>query len=377
MRRNLFIESLVIGVILLMIGVAVAQGLTSINYSHPIQIKLQQDMKKESIVTRYQSIIQRQSYELPINGFTVEDITLKDACYKGNGSKFWRPFEWWYFDAVFDNNYSVEFHINLAYINDMGMIVTMLNIYKDGGLLVHNEEFLPMKEFIGSKEKPLIIISGQKVIEGNIGESGSWIFNISLQMEDCAVNLQFISVTQGWKSKILDMWWWGVIQPNSDVSGTISVYNETIPVNGTGYQEHVWDGTVPVVWGWFWGKFVSETMSIIWADIFKNPWTQYLLVVLNQDNGSYINIPHEKIQFSMMNFTLNNGWLIPTSFLFKVEDELIKINIKADTVNIVHQTSFVSFNYWRYHVHVKGSISFNSTTEKIDNVQIMDLTRFF
>ena len=115
----------------------------------------------------------------------------------------------------------------------------------------------------------------------------------------------------------------------------------------------------------------------MWTDIFKNPWTQYVMMVLNQDNGSYINIPYEKIQFTMTNYTFNDGWWIPTSFLFKVEDDPIRIDIKADTVNIVHQTSFVSFNYWRYHVHVKGTVTFNSTTENIDNVQIMDLTRFW
>jgi len=377
MNHNLFKEGLVLGVILLFIGVSVAPSMTAINYNPPVQTKLQRFIKTESIVSRYQPFIQRHFCDLPYYGFTAEDITFKDACYNGNSTKLWRPFEWWYFDAVFDNNYSVEFHINLAYVKGMGVIVPMLNIYKDGELLVHNEEFLLLREFAASKEEPLIMLSGQQIMEGHVDKSGNWVFNISLQMEDCAANLQFVSVAQGWKSKILDMWWWGVIQPNADVTGTIYVYNETILVNGTGYQEHVWDGTVPVVWGWFWGKFVSESMSIIWTDIFKNPWTQYIMMVLNQDNGSYINIPYEKIQFTMMNYTFNDGWLIPTSFLFKVEDDPIRIDIKADTVNIVHQTSFVSFNYWRYHVHVKGTISFNSTTENIDNVQIMDLTRFW
>ena len=375
MNHSLFKKCLVLGVIILFIGVSVAPSMTAINYNPQVQTKLNHFMKTRSIA-RYQPFIQRNFCDLPYYGFTAEDITFKDACYNGNSTKLWRPFEWWYFDAVFDNNYSVEFSINVAYTKGMGLIAPLLNIYKDGELLVHNEKFLLPREFAAFNEEPLIMFSGQEIMEGHVDKSGNWVFNISLQMGDCGVNLKFVSVTQGWKSKILDMWWWGVIQPNAVVTGTINVYNETISVNGTGYQEHVWDGTVPVVWGWFWGKFVSESMSIIWTDIFKNPLTQYVMIVLNQNNGSYINIPYEKIQFTMTNFTFNNGRLIPTSFLFKVEDDPILIDIKADAINIVHQTSFVTFNYWRYHVHVNGTISFNSTTENIDNVQIMDLTRF-
>ena len=377
MKSNLFRKCLVLTLILLLVGITITPNMAAVNHKPSVQINNQYFTRKESIVSRFQQSIQRHFCDLPYNGFNAEDITFKDACYNGSSTKIWRPFEWWYFDAVFDNNYSMEFSINHACIEGVGIIMPLLNIYKDGELLAHNEELLLPKEFIASKEKPLIILSGQQIITGHVDKSGNWIFDVSLQMEDCAIALRFSSVTQGWKSKILDMWWWGVIQPNAYVNGTISIHNETIPVKGTGYQEHVWDGTVPVVWGWFWGKFVSESMSIIWTDIFKNPWTQYIMIVLNQDNGSYINIPYEKIQFSMTNYTFNDGWLIPASFRLKVEDEEIQMDIKADTINIVHQTSFVSFNYWRYHVHVKGTISFNSTTENIDNVQIMDLTRFW
>ncbi len=377
MKSNLFKKGLVIGIIFLFIGVAVAPSMTAINYNSSVQIKHKRSQNAKDIILKYQPFIKKLFCDLPYYGFTAEDLTFKDACYNGNGSEIWRPFEWWYFDAVFDNNYSVQFSINHACIEGIGMIMPLLNIYKDGELIVNIKEPLLPKEFIAFKDEPRIILSGQQIMQGYVDESGNWIFDVSLQMEDCAIDLRFASITQGWKSKILDMWWWGVIQPNAHVDGTICVHNETIPVKGTGYQEHVWDGTIPAVWGWFWGKFVGENISIIWTDIFKNPWTQYVMMVLNQDNGGYINIPYEKIQFSMTNYTFNDGWLIPTSFLFKVKDESVQMDIKADAINVVHQTSFVSFNYWRYHVHVKGTVTFNSMTETIDDVQIMDLTRFW
>ena len=93
-------------------------------------------------------------------------------------------FEWWYFDAVFDNNYSVQFSINHACIEGIGMIVPLLNIYKDGESLVHIKEFLLPNKFIASEEEPRIILSGQQIMQGYVDKSGNWIFDISLQMED-------------------------------------------------------------------------------------------------------------------------------------------------------------------------------------------------
>ena len=77
------------------------------------------------------------------DGFILEDITYSDACFKG--ASFLRPFEWWYFDAMFDNGYSVEFHINLASQARFGIIAPMLNIYRDGMLIFHEAQFYPYR----------------------------------------------------------------------------------------------------------------------------------------------------------------------------------------------------------------------------------------
>lgn len=309
------------------------------------------------------------------NGLDAENITFGDACYKG--TDFLHPLEWWYFDAVFDNNYSIEFHIDLASIKGAGMVAVMLNVYDDGKLIFHSREYLLPSELNASKEKPLVFISGSKVIAGFIDNKGNWVFNLSTKMDGASINLKFASTTQGWKSKILNMWWWGVIQPKAYVSGVIQVLNKTMHVNGTGYQEHAWNGILPYVKGWYWGKFASNSMNIIWTNIIEYPWKQYLMVVLNKDNGGYVNIPPEKVQFSMSNYTYNDGWKIPASFHFGIEYRTIRADITADATNIIHQFSIGLFNYWRYHVHVRGEISYGSETEHIDNYQIMDFTRLW
>ncbi|MCK5031957.1 MAG: hypothetical protein KAR64_10865, partial [Thermoplasmatales archaeon] len=186
-------------------------------------------------------------------GFSTEDITFDDACYKGNNLV--HSLEWWYFDAVLDNGYSIEYHINLFSKLNIGFAVSMLNIYQDGKLISHSRKSLPIREFDYSPKQPSLWFSGEQILAGQMDEQGNWIFRVSIIIGDAAIDLEFKSYTKGWKSKILNMWWWGIIQPKADVSGSLTVHDETINVVGDGYQEHGWDGNFPFVRGWYWGKF--------------------------------------------------------------------------------------------------------------------------
>jgi len=303
------------------------------------------------------------------DGFDVENITFKDACY--NGTEILHPLEWWYFDAI-SGHYSMEFHIDIASAGVAGTAVPMLNVYRDGRIVIHEQKYLPLSEFNASKERPAVFISGKKVISSKVDQSGNWIFRLSVSMGDCAINLTFSSNTQGWKSKILNMWWWGVIQPKASVNGTIRIADSEVRINGTGYQEHGWDGIFPYVKGWYWGKFVGGKLNIIWTDIIKYPWEQHLMMMLNVDGGGYINIPSGSIRISLSNLNNDN---IPTSFSFNAECETAKVNVNAYAITITHQFSIGLFDYWRYHVHVKGTIQYGETVEQVDNIQIMDFTR--
>jgi hypothetical protein len=310
-----------------------------------------------------------------ISGFSAEDLHDHDICF--NGTTILRPLEWWYFDAVFDNNMSIEFHINLASSETIGVIAPMINIYNNGALLYHDAIFLSTSDFFASKEYPILQIKDKTILEGYTDDSGRWNFKISYGTEVCSINLDFKGLTKPWKARILDLWWWGVLLPNSCVTGTIEYNNKLIQVNGSGYYEHVWDGGLPLVSGWLWGKIISENYSIIWTNMYKNPLDTYVMMVLNENDGDYYNIPYQSIEIEYEEYEFNDGWFIPSKFSFTVDDKKVKLDISAEASQIVHQTSIGTFNYWRYHIHIKGFLKVDSNMEYIDNYQIMDLTRFW
>ena len=311
----------------------------------------------------------------PIDELTVTNITFDDTCYKG--TDVLRPFEWWYFDAMFENRYSIEFHLIVASIKGVGLVVPMLNIYRDGSLVAHTQDLLPITDFSAHPNSPCILLQGNQFMEGYIDSLGNWVFNLSLHIDTLGVDLTYTSMTQGWKSNILGMWWWGVIQPKARVAGVIEVDNKEIRVEGIGYHEHGWDATVPYIQGWYWGKFMEGSLNIIWAYVMGHPWADYHLMVLNHDDGGYHAISPKAITITMINYTSLDGWMIPTSFFLQAADDPFSLTAYIAAQSSTHQISLAFFNYWRYHAHIQGVITTGTKIVPVDTYQIMDYTHIW
>jgi hypothetical protein len=325
-------------------------------------------------VTSFPTILNKIRPALPIYGMNVTDSTFEDGLY--NGPNLTYPFEWYYFDSVLSDGFSVEFHVICGPSDNIGVVTSMINIYQNGNLLFHDAKY----EFINklnASNNMKISFNDQTIIKGHMNNQDQWTLDLNYTVDGYSIELQFTSSTKCWKAKVLDMWWWGVLIPNSDVKGTITCNNISHFVEGNGYVEHAWEGTLPFVWGWFWGKFVGQNYSIIWSQIYKNPIKRHIVMVLNELDGDYINIPYHDIRIILKDYMFHDGWIIPTEFDFIVKNEKIQVRLNAKAHNIIHQTSIVSFNYWRYHVNIKGYISYNGKTEHVNNMQIMDLTRFY
>ena len=316
--------------------------------------------------------------DFPLNlttPLTIEAISNNDTRYKG--TDWLHPFEWWYFDAIFDSHYSVEFHLILASIHGIGVVAPMLNIYHHGQLIQHSKKFLPWDTFTPSPHSPQIYLKGTPFMKGYQDPQGKWIFNLTLSLDNIHINLTFTSMTNGWKSNILGMWWWGVIQPKAHVTGTLQFDKQTIPVSGTGYHEHGWNATIPYTQGWYWGKFVANGLNVIWTYIMLAPWSHHILMVLNYDNAGYTLIPTTAIQYTMTNYTNINGWALPTTFTFQVQDEHLFLTAQATTQSLTHQISLAMFNYWRYHVQIQGAIQIQDYHIPLATTHIMDYTNIW
>lgn len=311
--------------------------------------------------------------------FYPRDIHLRDDAF--HGSKTSRYTEWWYFDTVLNDGYSVQLSVRLISLlrQFLGLAVLRLDIYKDGNLKTHNKKIYPLNNLHLNTDAPLIKAAGKQIMKGYINEtSGKWTYDLSFNINDKSADLRFIGTTKGWKGTNPGGDGWGVILPRAEVSGKIEIGKKKIKVNGIGYHDHNWNVKTAAVFnlGWFWGKIYSNNYTIVWATIFKTGSLGQPLLVVNKKNQDYFNIKPGNIQFIAKEIYKENGKEIPHSFFITAQTKNVSIHVAMDVEKIHHVKMLLIMNYWRYHVKCKGSITIDSRSESIDEMHIAEFLKF-
>jgi hypothetical protein len=183
-------------------------------------------------------------------------------------------YEWWYFDAVFDNGYSA---VAIVWPMNYGkrwrrQCTIQLSIYAPDGERVKHYVFPPRDIFEAS-------YTGCDVRVGDGYVRGSHPrYEVKLSVEDAGVDLVFEAETPGWKPGTAvnrvpfpryNTMGWLVPLPRARVYGTLRMHGKTVEVEGHGYHDHNW-GEAPIfhlVDNWHWGHVLYGEICVIWADI--------------------------------------------------------------------------------------------------------------
>jgi predicted secreted hydrolase len=313
----------------------------------------------------------------------AESTTPKDDAFHGSPRRI--AAEWWYFDAIFNNNYSAHLGFKTFSRKNLGFVSPMIEIYKNGELEAQVQKRCLWKNFQTSKTFPLAKLFNKPFIEFDIeryNKTGEWIYHITSQIEDYLVNLTFIGATKGWKIETKNESW-TVALPKARVNGELVIKDKKIKVEGVGYHDHNWNYSLLTVMnygvGWYWGKIKSKTYNVVWAKIDKSSKRYELLAIVNKDDGGFYNINHKKIVFETKEIVKNNRWKIPTVYTLKINDEVdgvpIDIDVEMVSKNMHHYKALVA-PYWRHHMKTRGHISLDNKKEEIDDIQIAEYLKF-
>jgi predicted secreted hydrolase len=307
-------------------------------------------------------------------------VSIKDDAFHGSTAP--RFTEWWYFDAIFDNGYSIELNVRVLSIikNRFVIIYKRTDLYKDGQLIKHYRKKYRLRDFYASKDIPSVKIADKEVIKGRIDKkTGKMIYDLSFHFEDISADLHFTAATKGWQGKITGGDSWAVILPRAEVTGTIKVNDEEIKVKGIGYHDHNWDVRYAVTknnHGWFWGRIYSKSFAVTWSTIYKNKnYGQPLLIISENDKG-YINFKPEEINFIGDKLGLQNKKMIPHHFIIEADNGLANIKFSMDAKELHHDTVMIRYHYWRYHMMCTGTITVGDKTETVKDIQIAEFIRF-
>lgn len=294
--------------------------------------------------------------------------------------------EWWYFDAIFNNNYSAVISFTKSSKKNLLTFPT-IEIYKNGAFVVRAIKRYIFQDFQISKQIPFVKLLNDEGIEfdqNRFNNRGEWVYNISLKIDDHEINLAFIGTTKGWKIKSKTVGSWTVALPKASVAGDIVVHGNRLKVEGIGYHDHNWiSGSLSTVLNlrcWYWGKILGKTLGIVWANVINTSSEEELLAVVNQDNQGYFPIDPKNIYFNSNKLVRNYGRKMPTSFTLKIDDIVnntpIFVDLKMDVKGIHRRFKRMLISpYWRYHVKTTGIISLGSIKETINSTQIMEFFR--
>ena len=314
-----------------------------------------------------------------------DQITLIDDAY--HGTTPYPSMEWWYFDSIFDNDYSIHIGFRMLSFNEFQMMKTSVNIYYKYEIIANETKLIFKNDFFVSEEKPIIKINDKPVMLvylSNETNNDYWTYHVNYTINNIGVDLIFTGITEGWKYETIHEGW-TVALPLSIVEGKIFFEDEIIQVNGKGYHDHNWNfglKTPARGWSWYWGKIRGNHFCFSWADIKKTGILEQTFLekigVLNIINGSFEVIAIGNISITANSFIYDNFRLIPTEFDIYVEqnDLLIDVNLKALSI---HRTdpSALTIHYWRYFVKISGIIKKdNIIDELIDIPHIIEYMRF-
>ncbi len=293
--------------------------------------------------------------------YGIVEMSLEDDAFH---SELPLHIETWYFEALFENNESMVFMITVMK-ERWGILMTGIHLYRNGEI-IHEERHV-FSTFSISNKTPLIEIGNETIMKGYL-RNGKLCYNISFHSA-FSFNLVFRNTTMGWKSK--DGKWLAI--PNLVVDGKISFNGNESMVHGKGYHDHnIFFLSNPFLRrGYMDGRVMTDNISIVWAKLLNNIIMQQNFVIVSTSSFKLI----ENVSIKCMDYEINHGRFIPTSFLILVSGENIYINISLHAVSI-HFIRLPLLHYWRYHVHATGKIRNGGEERKIDTYDMMEYMLF-
>lgn len=217
---------------------------------------------------------------VPVGMFESRDVEglnrgLKpedDALHPYDNRFYW---EWWYFDAQFDDGHRCVLELQTPNLVNMlaDECAMLFNVYTPEGTEYNNIVPFPGSMWRASTETCDVAI-GENTISGYYPE-----YRVSFKHENLACNLEFENLLPGWtrgtgevmfgSQEKNQVFGWVVAQPRAHVKGTLTVDGKEHEVSGLGYHDHNWgSGFLPsYVSHWIWGRLTTDRFTMIFADI--------------------------------------------------------------------------------------------------------------
>ncbi len=307
------------------------------------------------LLKKTKPIIVRSLEELKDLGITHEVKMYEDG-FRTNKDKGF--FEWWYFDAHFDDESTAVIVFMTKPINEYksslrpGVIITINR--KDGTKISKFLKF-SKEDFISSKDKCDVLI-GSNWVKGDLKE-----YNLHAEIDDIKIDLLFEGIVPAWRPRDGQIFFgdrshyfaWLASIPHGTVKGTLVYDGIEHKVKGFGYHDHNWGNiSLPAIQDhWYWGRAILDDFTVIFVEqIASKKYGSKKLPVFMLAKGDRILIEDgNPLTLELSDFTLHSSkHKYPNKLVFKWKKGNDKVIITLTNPRIIEAATLLgSFPKWK------------------------------
>jgi hypothetical protein len=194
----------------------------------------------------------------------------EDGAHTLPGDKF---FEWWYFDAHFDNGYHLvaALHPRLFNVSDRPAVIAVHLYGPDGWKAVEVAAFGPSE-----------IRSADGRCDVRLGSSRAWAagahYSLYVEQGSIRAELEYQKELEGIRvgTGVLftdpmgeRSFHWIIPIPRANVSGYLWIDGKRVAVNGVGYHDHNWGNLdlCQAIRRWSWGHVITDRYTMIFWEL--------------------------------------------------------------------------------------------------------------
>jgi predicted secreted hydrolase len=205
----------------------------------------------------------------------TETVTIRENALRAPTNH--GTFEWWYFDAHFDDTTTAVIVYATKPIINPGVPLTpnlSLTITRADGTKIAEFAIPPADQFAASSEMCDVRIGPSWVRQ--TGQGTCWTFSLHAETTNLAANLTFTGLVPPWRPGAgksyfgdLDHYFaWLPSIPFGTVEGTLTYDGQTRNVRGTGYHDHNWGNVAlpSVMDHWYWGRAHVGNYTLIFVE---------------------------------------------------------------------------------------------------------------
>lgn len=185
-------------------------------------------------------------------------------------------FEWWYYDATFEDGSSATVALYAAgMFRDKAPPGVLVNILDPAGK-AHTSYQDFSQELLSFGSPGEVTVASSSIKKGEGGVVRVQAFGKNAAGDPISVELTFTPTMPGFKlgdgavrfdgKTALG---WVVPMPRANVEGTVRVGAEERRVKGLGYHDHNWGelNLKDTMGYWYWGRVASKDLTLIYADV--------------------------------------------------------------------------------------------------------------